>query len=321
MAAARVQAPCTLHVPADADGAVRRRDHRARPGPHGRRRPGQRTAGGRDAAARPLGRPRRGPCARSAHASAAGRRTAAPARPGWPFTATELSRAAALIELATQLSLAAPARAPSYRTRVLLLATDPRCCCARRGRRTSRSSTRCTRAARPRRAARGSSARRRAWRPTSCARSSIRRGGRRAGADPQTAAARSGSPTCASRTRRRRRRPAAALDAMFGVLVEDTWQHRGLGTALVRRRRGDGRRARRGRAHRHRARGRVRITRLLRRAGLRPTAVLADGTLRSTCHWRRRPRWPDAPLRVGKATYPTRHVPKVAFRTPSQGRG
>jgi len=63
------------------------------------------------------------------------------------------------------------------------------------------------------------------------------------------------------------------------VLVEDAWQHRGLGTALVRRI-----------AETAVEHGlseltgtvpvdKVRITRLLRRAGLRPTAVCADGTL------------------------------------------
>ena len=68
--------------------------------------------------------------------------------------------------------------------------------------------------------------------------------------------------------------------AHFGVLVEDAWQHRGLGTALVRRI-----------AETAVEHGldeltgtvpadAVRITRLLRRAGLRPTAVRADGTLR-----------------------------------------
>jgi RimJ/RimL family protein N-acetyltransferase len=68
--------------------------------------------------------------------------------------------------------------------------------------------------------------------------------------------------------------------ANFGVLVEDAWQHRGLGTALVRRI-----------AETAVDHGldeltgtvpadAVRITRLLRRAGLRPTAVQADGTLR-----------------------------------------
>jgi GNAT superfamily N-acetyltransferase len=64
------------------------------------------------------------------------------------------------------------------------------------------------------------------------------------------------------------------------VLVEDAWQHRGLGTALVRRI-----------AETAVDHGldeltgtvpadEVRVTRLLRRAGLRPTAVRADGTLR-----------------------------------------
>jgi hypothetical protein len=63
------------------------------------------------------------------------------------------------------------------------------------------------------------------------------------------------------------------------VLVEDTWQHRGLGTALVRRVAETaeelGMRELIGTV----PADEVRITRLLRRAGLRPTAVLADGTL------------------------------------------
>ena len=67
--------------------------------------------------------------------------------------------------------------------------------------------------------------------------------------------------------------------ATFGVLVEDTWQHRGLGTALVRRVAETaeelGMRELIGTV----PADEVRITRLLRRAGLRPTAVLADGTL------------------------------------------
>jgi GNAT superfamily N-acetyltransferase len=68
--------------------------------------------------------------------------------------------------------------------------------------------------------------------------------------------------------------------AHFGVLVEDAWQHRGLGTALVRRI-----------AERAVEHGvgeltgtvpadAVRAVRLLRRAGLRPQAVRADGALR-----------------------------------------
>jgi RimJ/RimL family protein N-acetyltransferase len=66
----------------------------------------------------------------------------------------------------------------------------------------------------------------------------------------------------------------------FGVLVEDAWQHRGLGTALVRRVAETaveiGLRELTGTVHADEAR----ITRLLRRAGLRPTTVSTDGTVR-----------------------------------------
>ena len=64
------------------------------------------------------------------------------------------------------------------------------------------------------------------------------------------------------------------------MLVEDTWQHRGLGTALVRRVAETAVELGVGELTGTVPADEVRITRLLRRAGLRPTAVLADGTLR-----------------------------------------
>jgi GNAT superfamily N-acetyltransferase len=74
--------------------------------------------------------------------------------------------------------------------------------------------------------------------------------------------------------------PDGAGGARLGVLVEDAWQARGVGTALVRRavelavEAGYGELS--GAAHP----GNLRVTRLLRRAGLRPTAQLVDGLLR-----------------------------------------
>jgi RimJ/RimL family protein N-acetyltransferase len=68
--------------------------------------------------------------------------------------------------------------------------------------------------------------------------------------------------------------------AKLGVLVEDTWQARGVGTALIRRvvEIAAERSFVELTASAHP--GNLRITRLLRRAGLRPTAQLLDGLLR-----------------------------------------
>jgi GNAT superfamily N-acetyltransferase len=74
--------------------------------------------------------------------------------------------------------------------------------------------------------------------------------------------------------------PDGAGGARLGVLVEDAWQARGVGTALVRRAVelavDAGYDELSGEAHP----GNLRVTRLLRRAGLRPTAQLVDGLLR-----------------------------------------
>jgi RimJ/RimL family protein N-acetyltransferase len=68
--------------------------------------------------------------------------------------------------------------------------------------------------------------------------------------------------------------------AKLGVLVEDAWQARGVGTALIRRvveiAAEEGFDELTASAHP----GNLRITRLLRRAGLRPTAQLLEGLLR-----------------------------------------
>jgi len=74
--------------------------------------------------------------------------------------------------------------------------------------------------------------------------------------------------------------PDGAGGAALGVLVEDAWQARGVGTALVRRAvelaTESGHLELSAVAHP----GNLLITRLLRRAGLRPTAQLVDGLLR-----------------------------------------
>ena len=67
--------------------------------------------------------------------------------------------------------------------------------------------------------------------------------------------------------------------ASFGVLVEDAWQRRGLGTALVRRIAETAVEHGLGELTGTVPADNARIIRLLRRAGLRPTAVYADGTV------------------------------------------
>jgi RimJ/RimL family protein N-acetyltransferase len=74
--------------------------------------------------------------------------------------------------------------------------------------------------------------------------------------------------------------PDSGGRAALGVLVEDAWQARGVGTAMVRRAvelaTESGYLELSAVAHP----GNLRITRLLRRSGLRPTAQLVDGLLR-----------------------------------------
>jgi GNAT superfamily N-acetyltransferase len=74
--------------------------------------------------------------------------------------------------------------------------------------------------------------------------------------------------------------PAGIGAARFGVLVADAWHGRGVGTALCRRAADTA--AARGVAE---LLGRARhddvgVTRLLRRAGLRPSAEITDGEVR-----------------------------------------
>jgi RimJ/RimL family protein N-acetyltransferase len=189
----------------------------------------------------------------------------------WPFTATELSRAAALLELAAQLAMRGPAR-PDDADRILLLRD-------------------------------GSEVRVRAAAPSDAPLVAALH----ARCAPQTRRARFLSPTprlpgdqLAELLGGEGGRAVLAVTADGGsavgvanldpdpvepvgriaVLVEDAWQGRGLGTALLRRMADLG--AERGLVE---LTGTARpddlgVTRLLRRAGLRPSAEITDGVVR-----------------------------------------
>jgi GNAT superfamily N-acetyltransferase len=272
MAAARVQAPCTLHVPADATelsdqvttALALARMVAADPGSAPRAVATLLHARLVDPAAPPSGDLHTHPLRVGAQHLLLGR--------AWPFTATELSRAAALLELAAQLSLAAPAPEPPLHT-VLLLHDG---------------SEVLLRDARPSDLplvdalhARCSPASRRARFLSATPRldaGQLHELVEPAGGRAVLALTRDGGSAVGLADLRL----VEPTIATFGVLVEDTWQHRGLGTALVRRV-----------AETAADLGmdgltgtvpadEVRITRLLRRAGLRPTAVPADGTLQLT---------------------------------------
>lgn len=73
--------------------------------------------------------------------------------------------------------------------------------------------------------------------------------------------------------------PDGAGGAVLGVLVEDAWQARGVGTALVRRAVELATESGWAQLSSFTHPGNLRITRLLRRSGLRPTARLVDGLL------------------------------------------
>ncbi len=273
MAAARVKAPCTLHVPADATelsdpvttALALARMVAADPGSAPRAVATLLHARLVDPAAAPAPDQHTHPIRVGAQHLLLGR--------AWPFTATELSRAAALLELSAQLSLTAPTPEPALDTMLLLHdgsevllreagpsdvplvdALHARCSPASRRARFLSPSPRLN----PQQL--------RALVDPVGGRAVLaltRDGGSAVGlADLRLADPVSPTPT-----------------ATFGVLVEDTWQHRGLGTALVRRVAETaeelGMRELIGTV----PADEVRITRLLRRAGLRPTAVLADGTL------------------------------------------
>ena len=190
----------------------------------------------------------------------------------WPFTATELSRAAALLELATQLAMRPPAR-PPFADRILLLRD-------------------------------GSEVRMRpAGTPDAPLVAALH-----ARCAPETRRARFLSPTPhldpdrldelvgsgpghgqavlavtvdgGSAVGLANLDPVGPGSARVSVLVENAWQGRGLGTALLRRMADTA--AEQGHTE---LTGVARpddlgVTRLLRRAGLRPSAEIVDGEVR-----------------------------------------
>jgi GNAT superfamily N-acetyltransferase len=276
MAAARIGAPCTLHVPADATelsdpvttALALARMVAADPGSAPRAVATLLHARLVDPAAAPAADLHTHPLRVGAQHLLLGR--------GWPFTATELSRAAALLELAAQLALSAPGSGTDLGfDRVLLLQDGSEVLLREAGPSdaplVAALHARCS----------PESRRARFLSPTprldpAQLRALVGRDGRAVLA----LTADGGSAVGLADLRSAGTGPDEAGVATVGVLVEDAWQHRGLGTALLRRiaemaaEHGMGELA--GTVP---ADG-VRITRLLRRAGLRPTTVLADGTLR-----------------------------------------
>lgn len=273
IAAARVGAPCTLHVPADAaelsdpvtTALALARMVAADPGSAPRAVATLLHARLVDPTAPPAADLHTHPLRVGAQSLLLGR--------GWPFTATELSRAAALLELAAQLALSAPGGPDLGYDRVLLLHDGSEVLLREAGPSdaplVAALHARCS----------PESRRARFLSPTSRLDPAQLRelvgpdGGRAVLALTRDGGSAIGLADLHVEEPQR-------TTATFGVLVEDTWQHRGLGTALVRRIAET--------AVEHgvdELAGTVpadalHITRLLRRAGLRPTAVRAHDTLR-----------------------------------------
>ena len=273
MAAARVQAPCTLHVRADATelsdpvttSLALARMVAADPGSAPRAVATLLHARLVDPAAAPSRDLHTHPLRVGAQHLLLGR--------AWPFTATELSRAAALLELAAQLSLAAPAPEPLLDT-MLLLHDGSEVLLREAGPSdvplVDALHARCSPASR----------RARFLSPTPrLDPDQVRALVDPAGGRSVLALTRDGGSAVGLADLRLVDPAGGTPAATFGVLVEDTWQHRGLGTALVRRVAETAVDLGVGELHGTVPADEVRITRLLRRAGLRPTAVLADGTL------------------------------------------
>jgi GNAT superfamily N-acetyltransferase len=273
IAATRIGAPCTLHVPADAaelsdpvtTALALARMVVADPGSAPRAVATLLHARLVDPAAAPAADLHTHPLRVGAQHLLLGR--------GWPFTATELSRAAALLELAAQLALSAPSGGADLGIdRVLLLQDGTEVLLRDAG----PSDAPLVAALHARCSPESRRARFLSPVPRLDARQ-LRDLVGPAGGRAVLALTRDGGSAIGLADLRI---ATTSRAAHFGVLVEDTWQHRGLGTALVRRI-----------AETAVEHGldeltgtvpadAVRITRLLRRAGLRPTAVRADGTLR-----------------------------------------
>ncbi|WP_214405208.1 GNAT family N-acetyltransferase [Pseudonocardia lacus] len=196
---------------------------------------------------------------------------------GWPFTATELSRAAALLELAAQLAMRAPARADDAE-RILLLrdGSEVRMRAAGPDDRLLVAALHARCAPETRRSRFLSPAPRL---PDDQLDELLGAGaGRPPGSVVLAVTADGGSAVGLANLDPEPAGPATT--GRVAVLVEDAWQGRGLGTALLRRAadaaveldmveltgiaRPDD----------------LGVTRLLRRAGLRPSAEIVDGTVR-----------------------------------------
>lgn len=187
----------------------------------------------------------------------------------WPFTATEISRAAALLELAAQLALRGPAPEPD--DRILLLRDGSEV----RMRHAGRDDAPLVAALH----ARCSPAARRSRFLSPAPRLEPAELDRLLGGDRGEAVLAvtvDGGSAVAVATLD----PDGPTAARFGVLVEDAWHGRGVGTALLRRV-----------ADMAAERGvtaltgvarpdDLGVTRLLRRAGLRPSAEITDGEVR-----------------------------------------
>jgi GNAT superfamily N-acetyltransferase/alkylhydroperoxidase family enzyme len=190
----------------------------------------------------------------------------------WPFTATELSRAAALLELAAQLALRPPARA-SHEHRGLLLRDGSevrlRDATASDGPLVAALHARCSPQTR----------RSRFLSPTPRLApgqlASLLGGADGTGRTVLAVTADGGSAVGVATVDR----PVGGT-AELALLVEDAWQGRGLGTALLRSAveiaMAEGADELTGRARTDD----VGVLRVLRRAGLRPTAEIVDGTVR-----------------------------------------
>jgi GNAT superfamily N-acetyltransferase len=195
---------------------------------------------------------------------------------GWPFTATELSRAAALLELAAQLALSASAAAPEPGVDRVLLLHDGSEVLVREA---APSDSPLVAALH----ARCSPESRRARFLSPTARlddEQLRELVGPEGGRAVLALTVDGGSAIGLADLRLGARPGDMAPASVGVLVDDAWQGRGLGTALLRRLAETAGELGVGELTGTVPVDEARITRLLDRAGLRPSAVLADGTLR-----------------------------------------
>ncbi|MDT7581026.1 MAG: hypothetical protein QOK35_2290 [Pseudonocardiales bacterium] len=274
MAAARIGAPCTLHAPADATeladpvttALALARMVAADPGSAPRAVATLLNARLVDPAAAPAPDVHTHPLRVGAQHLLLGR--------GWPFTATELSRAAALLELAAQLALSAPSGTDLGFHRVLLLQDGSEVLLRDAG----PSDAPLVAALH----ARCSPESRRARFLSPVPRLSAQQLRDLVGSDGGRAvlALTADGGSAIGLADLRRTSVPEPRTAHFGVLVEDAWQHRGLGTALVRRIAETAVEYGLDELTGTVSADAIRITRLLRRAGLRPTAVHADGKLR-----------------------------------------